>query len=259
MKGNDGKNCNDEIPLLGKLKIMKASRFERKRVGAWSFFYLPELEDAGVLHGFCTGGSPSNLFDAATRRSFLQALSFKDLAVMTQVHGKEVHVISDGERPRYGDGLVITEKNVAGVIRTADCLPIVLCDPGRSLVSIVHAGWRGTAKGILTEALASLEHLGMKRESAVALLGPSIGPCCYEVRDDVRSLFHAEGFPENIFVRMKDSLFLDLKQANAWILNEAGITEVYDIGLCTSCRKDQFYSYRRGDRGKRQISFVSLK
>ena len=75
----------------------------------------------------------------------MAALCAKDLVVLDQEHGDAVHVITAGERPRTGDGLVLLEPGMIGVIKTADCLPVILYAPGYPACAIVHAGWRGTA------------------------------------------------------------------------------------------------------------------
>ncbi len=234
-------------------------KFEIKKVAHWSFFTLPELEEKGILHGFCTGGAPSNLSHEKTKQTFLDAFSLRDLVIMKQEHGDDVHVINNGPTPHSGDGLVILEKDMAGIIRTADCLPVILCDAVHPMVSIVHAGWRGTVKMIVRKTILSMIELGSRAENIIALLGPSIGPCCYEVKEDVHSVFKEKGFSEHIFLKRKNHLFLDLKKANTLILHESGVKKAYDLNMCTRCNKGLFYSFRRGDTGKRQINFVSLK
>jgi len=234
-------------------------KFEMTKNADWSFFRAPELEEKGILHGFCTAGAPSNLLHEKTKQDFLGAFSLKNLIIMNQEHGNDIHVFNNGQMPQSGDGLIILEKNVAGIIKTADCLPIILFDVVHPMVSIVHAGWRGTAKKIIRKAVFSMVELGGRKENIMALLGPSIGPCCYEVKEDVYSAFKREGFPDYVFLEGRNSLFLDLKRANAWMLQKSGIKEVYDLDMCTRCNDNLFYSFRRGDTEKRQINFVSLK
>lgn len=234
-------------------------QFEIKKVGAWSFFQLPGLEEKGIVHGFCSGGSPSNLLIEETRQHFMNAFLLNDLVVMDQEHGDHVHIVGSGKRPPAGDGLIVLEKRVAGIIKTADCLPVIICDAQYPLASIVHAGWRGTEKKIVMKTIIAMEDLGGRRDRMIALLGPSIGACCYEVKDDVYAMFRNNGFPEDIFRNQNNSLFLDLKKANHWILMSQGINEVYDCTMCTYCNKGLFHSFRRGDAGKRQINFVYLK
>lgn len=233
--------------------------FELSKIADWSFFRLPELEKSGITHGFCTGSSPPDLLYEKTRQSFLEKFSLNDLVIMDQEHGDHVHMITNGQRPRSGDGLIILEKNVAGIIKTADCLPIIICDVMYPMVSIIHAGWRGTAKKIVMKAVLDMERLGSRRDDMIVLFGPSIGPCCYEIRDDVYSIFNKNGFPEHIFCKKNNSLFFDLRQANTWILMAIGINKVYDLGMCTYCNNGLFHSFRRGDTRNRQINFVSLE
>lgn len=234
-------------------------KFKMTKKADWSFFRVPALEEKGVIHGFCTGGAPSNLLHEKTNQDFLDAFSLKNLVIMNQEHGNDVHVINGGQMPLSGDGLIILEKNVAGIIKTADCLPIILFDAVHPMVSIVHAGWRGTVKKIVRKAVFTMVELGGRKTNITALLGPSIGPCCYEVKDDVYSAFKKNGFPEYVFLKRRNALFLDLKRANTWMLQKSGIEKVYDLDLCTRCNDNLFYSFRRGDTGKRQINFVSLR
>jgi len=233
--------------------------FELKKISDWSFFQIPILEKWGITHGFCTGSSPSNLLHEETRQKFFDAFSLNDLVIMNQEHGDDVHIISNGEKPCSGDGFTILEKRVAGIIKTADCLPIIICDAGYPMASIIHAGWRGTAKRIVMKAVLAMERLGSKRGNMIALLGPSIGPCCYEVKDDLCPIFINGGFPGHIFHRKNNSLFLDLRRANTWMLRIGGINKIYDLDMCTYCNDGLFYSFRRGDTSKRQINFVSLE
>ncbi|HQH83353.1 MAG TPA: peptidoglycan editing factor PgeF [Syntrophorhabdus sp.] len=234
-------------------------KYEMTKNADWSFFRVPELEEKGIVHGFCTGGTPWDLLSSKIKHDFLDAFLLKDAVVLTQEHGSDVHVVCNGEMPHSGDGLIILEKNVAGIIKTADCLPVILCDALYPMVSIVHAGWRGTVKNIVGKAVLSMVEYGSRTQNIVALLGPSIGSCCYEVKEDVCAVFKKCGFPEHIFLRHSNALFLDLKKANEWVLSGYGINEVYNVNLCTQCNGTLFHSYRRGDTGKRQINFVSIK
>lgn len=233
--------------------------FELRRVNNWSYYYLPELEKAGIIHGFFTKESPSHTFTGKDRAAFLEAFSLQDLVVMDQEHGDEVHVIKNGERPEKGDGVLLIERNVAAIIKTADCLPVIIVEPDYPMAAIVHAGWRGTAQKITQKAVSKMVSLGARKEKIVALLGPSIRSCCYEIGEEVRDIFREKGFSERVFTKKNNSVNLDLRQANRELLAAEDIDHIYDIGLCTFCRNDIFASYRRGERSIRQINFVSLK
>jgi YfiH family protein len=233
--------------------------FELQHLGTWSYYHVPEVTGAGIVHGFFTKASPPSVLRGDERKSFLHAFGLKDAIIMDQEHGDTCHVVENGERPKSGDGIILLEENVAGIIKTADCLPVVLCVPGLALAAIVHAGWRGTVKMIVRKTVDKMVDLGADISKMVALLGPSIGACCYEVKGDVYAVFKEQGFPENVFRKDNETLFLDLKGANRLVLEAAGVKSIYDTGLCTCCNVSRFASYRRGDRAHRQLSFVSLR
>lgn len=233
--------------------------FELRHINDWSYYYLPELEEKGIVHGFFTKASPSHTFKGKDRTTFLETFSLQDLIVMDQEHGDEVHLVRNGERPERGDGIILLERNVAAIIKTADCLPVIIVASDYPMAAIVHAGWRGTAQKITQKAVVKMVELGAQRKKIVALLGPSIRVCCYEVGEEVCDAFLKEGFSEGVFKRDDTSSNLDLRKANTELLVAEGVDHIYDIGLCTFCKNDMFASYRRGERSARQISFVSLK
>lgn len=233
--------------------------FKLRRTGDWVYYFSPELEARGIAQAFFTGASPYPLTRNANREEFLAAFGLADLVVMDQQHGDDVHLIRNGERPAAGDALVLTERNVAGVIKTADCLPVMLVEPGVPVAAIVHAGWRGTVRRITGKAVRAMVGLGASPNAIAALLGPAIGPCCYEVGEDVRDMFLAEGFPREIFREDDRGLSLNMKTANREVLKEEGIGAVFDLSLCTYCTGNLFHSYRRGEKEHRQINFISLK
>jgi YfiH family protein len=119
---------------------------------------------------------------------------------------------------------VTTVREVAAMVLVADCLPVAVAGP--DAVAMVHAGWRGLAAGVLE---AGVEATG----AVCAAIGPGIGPCCYEVGDDVRAVF---GTSERT---------LDLKAIARARLQAAGVHEIHDCGLCTSCDAERFFSHRR--------------
>ncbi len=225
---------------------------------AWSCLRSPELEKAGIGHGFMTRNSNALLDDPAQRKAFVEAFSAKAMVVMDQEHGDAVHVVASGERPRAGDGLVLVEPGIIGVIKTADCLPIILCAPDSRICAVVHAGWRGTARLISGKAAAAMVRLGVQARSIRALIGPGIGPCCYNVGEDVAAAFNAVGISDDVFERREGALFLDLKKANREILMGEGVSDIDDVSLCTSCSNDLFFSARREGQPGRQITFALI-
>jgi polyphenol oxidase len=159
------------------------------------------------------------------RERLRMAVGAERLAQGRQVHG--TRVVVDAEGIEEADGQVTTAPGVAAMVLVADCLPVALAGPER--VAMLHAGWRGLAGGVL--------EAGVEATGAVwAAIGPGIGPCCYEVGDDLRAVF---GTSEPT---------LDLKAIARARLEAAGVRDIHDCGLCTSCDAERFFSHRR-DRG----------
>ncbi len=233
-------------------------KFELKTIDNWSYYYLPELEKAGIVHGFFTKNSPSHILEGKEKDRFLKTFGLNDAIIMSQEHGDKVHIIRDGEKPASGDGIVLIKKGVAAIIKTADCLPVIIAEPGYPMVAVIHSGWRGTVKKIVQKTVHTMTGLGAEKKHMIVLLGPSISSCCYEVGQEVYTAFQKAGFSEGIFHKTGESLSLDISRANREILENEGIKNIFDINLCTFCSKDLFHSYRKGEAEKRQINFVSL-
>ena len=156
-----------------------------------------------------------------------------------QVHGAAVAVDTDGVED--ADGQVSTREDLAPIVLVADCLPVALVAP--EAVAMLHAGWRGLAGGIVAEGVGALRRAGASRVSAA--IGPGAGPCCYEVGDEVRAAFGTSGRT------------VDLKAIAGGQLAAAGVDEVHDVGLCTMCDPERFFSHRRdGGATGRQAGVV---
>jgi hypothetical protein len=152
----------------------------------------------------------------------------------------------------WGDGLLTDEPGVLLGIQTADCLPVLIADRRKRAVGAFHAGWRGTLKGIVERGVASM---GREFESApqdlIAAIGPGIGQCCFTVGEEVRSLFRPRyAYADELFSG-DTRLLLDLVEANRRQLLSTGLTKdaIFTLDACTSCRTDEFFSYR-AERGR---------
>lgn len=170
------------------------------------------------------------------------------------MHSSTVRVVTargNGQPPAPADGLVTAQPGVMLSMRFADCVPILLHDPRRKAVGLVHAGWRGTLQNVATAAVRAMtEELGCAGQDIIALIGPSIGPCCYEVGAEVAQTFTAT-LPETAPLLLRRDgrrIYLDLWQANYQQLLAAGVGHIYNMELCTACRHDLFFSHR-GDGG----------
>jgi YfiH family protein len=189
-----------------------------------------------------------------------------DLALVRQVHGAAVARAADeGEAPPgampEADAIVTSGRRRALVVRVADCVPILLADSQRRAVGAAHAGWRGTAACVARSTVDALAHLGALPADLVAAIGPSIGPCCLEVRQDVLQAFAAAGHDDETMARWfsrdpNGTLRLDLWRANQDQLIRAGVPpdHVHIARLCTACRRDLFYSYRAEGPGTGRLA-----
>ena len=128
----------------------------------------------------------------------------------------------------------------------ADCVPIILYDKSINVGAIVHAGWRGTAQQIATKTIKILtDTFNTQPKNIVALIGPSIGQCCFETGEDAYSQLITEDKYKEFCKKVEDKYFIDLKQLNNQQLLDCGLIEIDICDYCTCCMSDIFFSYRK--------------
>jgi len=180
------------------------------------------------------------------------ALGVEPRRVVTahQVHGHHVAVVSGlegGSVVPVTDGLATAEPGLLLMMRFADCLPVLLYDERRRAVGLAHAGWRGTMADVAGHTVRAMQAaFGSDPADLVAALGPGIGPCCYQVGEEVIRAA-AAAFPASAGVlrRQADgSTHFDLIGANRWQLRRAGVARCEAAPLCTACDVGEFYSHR---------------
>lgn len=182
-------------------------------------------------------------------------------AQLKQVHGKAIHTIGprpDGDPRPEGDGLVTATTALVLCIFTADCVPVLLADSERGVIGALHAGWRGTLAGIGAAGVRAMERRGARAGAIRALLGPSIGPCCYEVDEEL-----ARRFERDTYVHPGDragKAYLDLRGIVADQLVAAGLKReaIRSVGPCTKCESGRYFSRRAagGSVTGLQLSFI---
>ncbi len=221
---------------------------------------------AGLNISFGTGDEPATV--AANRHALYRALGAKpeQVAVARQVHSSRVLVVSatDDMEPTAGgwrsrreeaDGMITAEPGLFLQMSFGDCVPLLFYDARHRAIGIAHSGWKGTVAkigaGVVQEMVAAFD---TRPEELLAGIGPSIGPCCYQVREDVWGPAR-QAFPqvEGLLLDQADgSRHLDLWLACHQALQEAGVTpdHIETAGICTRCHREHFFSSRGGDRGR---------
>ena len=208
-----------------------------------------------------------------------QAIGADHAVGLTQVHGSAVVVIRRGGVVPHGrptaDVLVSDDPAIALAVRAADCVPLLLADGKTGAVAAVHAGWRGTAAGAAQAALDAMRReFGTNPADIVAAIGPSIGPCCYEVGSELVDAFAAAGHARHLIDRWflarppargtieRPKLRLDVAGANRDQLILAGVeeTNIFSAALCTAMHLDVLTSYRaEKDRAGRLAGVIRAR
>jgi YfiH family protein len=171
------------------------------------------------------------------------------------VHGAEVLTVTRSNRQPmmgYADGLVTVEPGIFLYLRFGDCTPLFYFDPVRQAVGLTHAGWRGTMKNAAAATVQAMQKLGSDPANIIAVIGPSIGPCCYETGEEVMAAAtQAFAVPDSLFKQNEKPghAHFNMWEANRRQLAAAGVNQIISSGLCTACRTDQFFSHR-AEKGK---------
>jgi hypothetical protein len=259
---------------------MTAGGMKVNKSGRVVYLTFPGFEKYGfVRHAFSTraGGVSGGVFSSMNLsfgrgddeknvmenyRIFCKAagFGFETLVASSQKHGTSIRRVGKENagtgifKPQdmeSADGLITDEPGVTLVTYYADCVPLYLIDVKKHAVGLVHAGWRGTAAKIGAEAVAAMaREFGSRPCDMAAAVGPSIGPCCFEVDKPVRDVFASVGgigSPDGFIKEGRNGKYhINLWEANRRILKEAGIPDssIAVSGVCTKCGQDVFFSHR---------------
>jgi YfiH family protein len=253
---------------------------DRNGFGTGQYLTVPALAGTkGIAHAFTTrknGLGARNkgikLPDDWNAVAAAFGISPGRLVTVNQVHGEHIVRIDgrgltgDSVNPRTieADAMITNAPGIAIGVETADCVPLLLYDPGVPAVAAVHAGWRSTVRKIVDKTVVSMGvEFGSCPQRIIAAIGPAIGPECYEVDEPVMAhVREAFSYWQEIAVpRGNDRWGLDLVKANVRELLKMGLLEqnINALGLCTSCRRDLFYSFRAEGRTGRMLSAVLIR
>lgn len=210
-----------------------------------------------------TGASLNN------RRDFLGSLgiNYQDLVCAKQIHGSLIRYVNEEDKGKGAlsyetafvdtDAFVTDKRNLPLAVFTADCLSVFLYDPATPAIGLLHAGWRSSKEEITTKAVRLMQkEFNTKASNLFVGFGPAIRSCCYEVNKDF-----GDSFPYGL-IKRNNLYYLDLVGINKQQLLGAGVKadNIFDPEICTSCRHDEFFSYRKGGKTcGRIISVIMLK
>ncbi|HSY99753.1 MAG TPA: peptidoglycan editing factor PgeF [Terriglobales bacterium] len=249
---------------------------------------ISPLENEKVLNlGFTDWDTRENVQE--NRRRFQRAVGAEALPLIAlkQFHSDVIHLFDTASTdPCRGDASITNRPGLLLAIQTADCVPILLVDPKKRAIAAIHAGWRGTLARIAAKTIGKMQmHFGTNPRDLLAAIGPSIGPCCYEVGTEVATQFLSQ-FPDapTYFDEFRTGdepnpiqwlnmmppghqpppkgVLLDLRKANRSQLLAAGLRlqNIHTIDLCTACRPDLLFSYRKqGPQSGRLMSVIALR
>ena len=236
------------------------------------------LENDGFTNGFSSRlGGVSPMSEAAlnlagfnedtaenileNRRRFLKLFAGEwSLAGCWQMHGTNVRVVNSVAEAKpaenslgdtvYCDAIVSDAHKILAGVKTADCVPLLIADPKSGSFAAVHAGWRGTFAGIVLYAIERMtQEYGAKPADLRVAIGPAAASCCYEVGPEVIEGFKERfAYADELFVSTREGhAYIDLLKTNREQLNAAGVESrrIHTAPLCTMCRTDLFFSYRR--------------
>jgi YfiH family protein len=197
---------------------------------------VSEAPFASLNLGILTEDAPEAVSENRRRLAAALGLGPQQVVFALQVHGTRLidHSEPIGAGLPEADGHLVREPGIAPLVLAADCLPVALY--GQGGLAMVHAGWRGLAGGIVGAAAEAVD-------ATAAAIGPGIGPCCYEVGDEVLDAFADLGGG------IAEGRMLDLPEVARRRLAEAGVERIESAGLCASCERKLFFSHRR-DHGR---------
>jgi YfiH family protein len=240
------------------------------------YITIPALEKiAFIKHAFTTRQGGLGVRSDGVKmtddwQAFAEAFDVNPERLVTanQVHGDNIVRVDvqnfDKMMNVQADAMITNTREMAIGVETADCVPVLLVDPLTPAVGAVHAGWRSTVKRIVQKAVKKMQdEFGSDPTRMIAAIGPTIGPECYEVDEPVmgpvREVFSL--WKEVAYARGNDKWSLDLVKLNKLELAQVGLSSknVHSVGLCTSCRRDLFYSYRSEGRTGRMLSVIMIK
>ncbi len=190
----------------------------------------------------------------------LNKLNCEKIYTAEQTHSDNIQIISkDKTLYENTDALISNIENSLLMLNFADCVPIILYSKKDNTGAVIHAGWRGTAKEIAKKTGEKLvKSYNILPENITAIIGPAIGKCCFETSEDVFEQLIKDKTNKELYKKINDKYFIDLKLLNKYQLTNIGIKNIDSCEYCTCCMSDIFFSYRK-EKGKTARHSAILK
>ena len=189
--------------------------------------------------------------------------NIENLTSNIQIHSDIVNKIDENNigQKKDGDALITNITNVPLLIFTADCVPIAIIDKKHKAIGLSHAGWRGTYDLIAKKTIDEMiKNYNTNPDDLVCIIGPSIGPCCYEVSQELAEKFNTNftNSTEKLYTIEDGKYKLDLWKVNEYIIKECGVKDenIINLKICTSCNSDKFHSYRKHNQTPKRIGTI---
>lgn len=219
----------------------------------------PELFEKEPVIAFFTGKEPGVDTDKIAK---IGGIKKESLYTPLQQHTSKIIIVDSATNPAVADAVLTEKEGLMLGIHVADCVPILLYDKRKGVVGAVHAGWRGTASGILMKTIEAMgERFSSDPLDILMAMGPSIRWCCYGVGYEViEAVEKVTG--EGEYMLQRDGKYcLDLPSANRYQALKMGILSqnIWVLDVCTYCEHERFYSYRFSKEGGRQGGFIVKK
>ena len=189
-------------------------------------------------------------------------ISVQNIYLPLQRHTDNVHIFNGDMKPTVADAVITDKKDVLIGVIVADCVPILLFDPSQEIIAAVHAGWKGTADGILKKTIDRMgSDFGCRSEDILVAIGPSIRQCSYEVGADVKEAVEKATGEGNYFRNKSNKYQIDLSTANRIQAISSGVPDsnIWQSEECTYCNPLRYHSYRySGGSAGRQGGFIGM-
>lgn len=239
-----------------------------KHSGDIFYYELERFKKTGIVNHLFSSRIGWTTENTVENISKIFNIPKKNILYLKQIHGNHIEIISKNTFKdnkivgKEGDGLITNLPNISLMTYHADCVPIYFVDTEKKIIGLAHGGWKGSFENISGKMVDSfIKVFDSNTRDILTAIGPSIGPCCYEISEDLGNKFMERYMVfSDILMKKGSKVYLDLWKLNYYQLKKAGILEENIVlsNACTSCNIDRFYSYRKEATSNRMVAAMAL-